>query len=105
MVDEDTYCIEVLTQVSAATKGLQQVALGLFDDYLRHGFAVAAPSAARSRSQADRGDRRRRAAAQVLRRRREDRRTNTFDEAGAIEIGCHQAGHYATGMKIAVEIS
>jgi len=41
MVDEDTYCIDVLTQVSAATKGLQQVALGLFDDHLRHCVAGA----------------------------------------------------------------
>ena len=29
MVEDDKYCIDVLTQVSAATKGLQQVALGL----------------------------------------------------------------------------
>lgn len=36
MVEEEKYCIDVLTQVSAATKGLQQVALGLFDDHLRH---------------------------------------------------------------------
>ena len=36
MIDEDKYCIDVLTQVSAATKGLQGVALGLFDDHLRH---------------------------------------------------------------------
>ena len=41
MVDEDKYCIDVLTQVSAATKGLQQVALGLFDDHLRHCVADA----------------------------------------------------------------
>ena len=36
MVDEDRYCIDVLTQVSAATRGLQSVALSLFDDHLRH---------------------------------------------------------------------
>ena len=41
MVEEDQYCIDVLTQVSAATKGLQQVALGLFDDHLRHCVADA----------------------------------------------------------------
>ena len=35
MVDEDRYCIDVLTQVSAATRALQQVALGLLDDHLR----------------------------------------------------------------------
>jgi CsoR family transcriptional regulator, copper-sensing transcriptional repressor len=36
MVDEDTYCIDVLTQVSAATKALQAVALGLLEDHLGH---------------------------------------------------------------------
>src|SRR6266536_6470955 len=36
MVEDDRYCIEVLTQVSAATKALQQVALGLLDDHMRH---------------------------------------------------------------------
>lgn len=41
MVEQDRYCIDVLTQVSAATKGLQGVALGLFDDHLRHCVADA----------------------------------------------------------------
>ena len=41
MVEDDKYCIDVLTQVSAATKGLQQVALGLFDHHLRHCVADA----------------------------------------------------------------
>lgn len=36
MIDEDTYCIDVLTQVSATTSALQSVALGLLDDHLRH---------------------------------------------------------------------
>ena len=36
MVDEDAYCIDVLTQVSAATKALQAVALQLLDDHLGH---------------------------------------------------------------------
>lgn len=36
MVDEDRYCIDVLTQIAAATKALQQVGLGLLDDHLRH---------------------------------------------------------------------
>ena len=36
MVDEDTYCIDVLTQVSAVTKALQAVALELLDDHLSH---------------------------------------------------------------------
>ena len=34
MVDEDTYCIDVLTQISAATKALQAVALQLLNDHL-----------------------------------------------------------------------
>ena len=36
MVDEDVYCIDVLTQVSAATRALQSVALGLLEDHLAH---------------------------------------------------------------------
>src|SRR5260370_41082585 len=34
MVDEDVYCIDVLTQVSAVTRALQAVALGLLEDHL-----------------------------------------------------------------------
>lgn len=41
MVDEDTYCIDVLTQVSAATKALQSVALVLLQDHLGHCVADA----------------------------------------------------------------
>ena len=36
MVEEDKYCIDVLTQISAATKALQSVALELLDDHLNH---------------------------------------------------------------------
>jgi DNA-binding FrmR family transcriptional regulator len=36
MVDEDEYCIDVLTQVSAVTRALQSVALGLLEDHLGH---------------------------------------------------------------------
>lgn len=36
MVEEEAYCIEVLTQVSAATRALQQVALELLDEHLNH---------------------------------------------------------------------
>jgi DNA-binding FrmR family transcriptional regulator len=36
MVDEDTYCIDILTQVSAVTKALQAVALELLDGHLDH---------------------------------------------------------------------
>jgi DNA-binding FrmR family transcriptional regulator len=36
MVEQDQYCIDVLTQVSAVTKALQAVALGLLDEHLSH---------------------------------------------------------------------
>src|SRR5689334_24918087 len=36
MVEEEQYCIDILTQVSAMTKALQSVALGLLDDHLDH---------------------------------------------------------------------
>ena len=36
MIEEDTYCIDVLTQVSAVTKALQAVAVGLLDEHVRH---------------------------------------------------------------------
>lgn len=42
MVQTDTYCIDILTQVSAATKALEAVALGLLDDHLRHCMTHAA---------------------------------------------------------------
>jgi len=36
MVEEDRYCIDVLEQISAATKALQSVALLLLDDHMEH---------------------------------------------------------------------
>lgn len=36
MVSEDQYCIDVLVQVSAATKALRSLALQLLDDHVRH---------------------------------------------------------------------
>ena len=36
MVEDDRYCIEILDQVSAITKALQQVSLGLLHDHLEH---------------------------------------------------------------------
>ena len=42
MVEEDTYCIDVLTQVSAVTKALQSVAVGLLDEHVRHCVIEAA---------------------------------------------------------------
>jgi CsoR family transcriptional regulator, copper-sensing transcriptional repressor len=41
MIERDEYCIDVLTQVSAATKALQSVALGLLDEHLSHCVAEA----------------------------------------------------------------
>ncbi|MPY84043.1 MAG: metal-sensing transcriptional repressor [Actinophytocola sp.] len=41
MIDEDEYCIDVLTQVSAVTKALQAVSLGLLDEHLQHCVAAA----------------------------------------------------------------
>lgn len=35
MVTDDRYCIDVLTQISAASRALQEVALGLLDDHVR----------------------------------------------------------------------
>ncbi|RZI80052.1 MAG: metal-sensitive transcriptional regulator [Microbacterium sp.] len=36
MVDEEAYCIDILTQVSAMTKALQAVSLSLLEDHLGH---------------------------------------------------------------------
>ena len=42
MVEDDKYCIDILTQVSAATRALQSVALGLLEDHLAHCVTEAA---------------------------------------------------------------
>ena len=36
MIEDDKYCIDILTQVAAATKALQSVALGLLEEHLSH---------------------------------------------------------------------
>jgi DNA-binding FrmR family transcriptional regulator len=41
MVEEEEYCIDVLTQISAVTRALQGVALGLLEDHVRHCVAGA----------------------------------------------------------------
>ena len=41
MIDEDKYCIDVLTQVSAVTKALQAVSLGLLEEHMAHCVANA----------------------------------------------------------------
>jgi len=42
MIEDDQYCIDVLTQVSAATRALEAVALGLLDEHLHHCVTQAA---------------------------------------------------------------
>ncbi len=42
MVEEDKYCIDILTQVSAATKALQAFSLELLDEHLSHCVVEAA---------------------------------------------------------------
>ena len=44
MVEDDRYCIDVLTQISSATRALQGVAMSLLDDHLRHCVADAIAS-------------------------------------------------------------
>ena len=36
MVDEDEYCIDILTQITAASNALKKVAVGLLEDHIRH---------------------------------------------------------------------
>ncbi|MGH3716992.1 MAG: metal-sensitive transcriptional regulator [Micromonosporaceae bacterium] len=42
MVDEDTYCIDILTQISAANRALQAVAVGLLEQHIGHCVVQAA---------------------------------------------------------------
>lgn len=42
MVENDTYCIDVLTQVSAATRALQAVSVGLLEEHIAHCVVSAA---------------------------------------------------------------
>ena len=44
MIESDTYCIDVLTQVSAATRALESLALVLLDEHLSHCVAAAIAS-------------------------------------------------------------
>ena len=46
MVEDDKYCIDILTQVSAATAALQSLALGLMEDHLGHCVTQAAAEGA-----------------------------------------------------------
>lgn len=42
MVDEEQYCIDILTQISAVTSALKAVSMGLLEDHLEHCVANAA---------------------------------------------------------------
>ena len=42
MVEQDQYCIDILTQVAAVTKALQAVSLGLLEDHMGHCVVDAA---------------------------------------------------------------
>ena len=42
MIDEDVYCIDVLTQISAVTKAVQSVGIGLLEQHLNHCVMEAA---------------------------------------------------------------
>jgi DNA-binding FrmR family transcriptional regulator len=44
MVEEDKYCIDILTQVSAASRALRSVAMGLLDEHMQHCLLRAAAS-------------------------------------------------------------
>jgi CsoR family transcriptional regulator, copper-sensing transcriptional repressor len=48
MVDEDAYCIDVLTQISAVNAALRKVVVAMLDDHLRHCVRDAASDDARS---------------------------------------------------------
>ena len=50
MIDDDEYCIDVLTQIVSVSKALQGVGLGLLDEHLRHCVADAV------RADGDEGD-------------------------------------------------
>ena len=51
MIEQDRYCIDVLTQISAATKALQSVAVGMLDDHLRNCVADAVAKGGREAEQ------------------------------------------------------
>ncbi len=50
MVEDDRYCIDVLTQISAAQAALDKVALGLVDDHARHCVVGAEPEQQQART-------------------------------------------------------
>jgi DNA-binding FrmR family transcriptional regulator len=44
LVDQDTYCIDIMTQISAVQSGLRKVAVRLLDDHIRHCVAESLAS-------------------------------------------------------------
>ncbi len=52
LIEDDTYCIDVLTQVAAVTKALQGVGLLLLDEHLQHCVAGAAAAGDEERTEA-----------------------------------------------------
>ena len=53
MVEDDKYCIDILTQVAAATRALQAVALGLVEEHLGHCVVQAAAEGGKVREASD----------------------------------------------------
>lgn len=51
MITEDKYCIDILTQVSAVTKALQAVALGLVDEHMSHCVLDAAKAGSQAEAE------------------------------------------------------
>lgn len=51
MIEDDRYCVDVLTQISAVNKALQSVAVGMLDDHLRHCVAEAVSAGGREADQ------------------------------------------------------
>ncbi len=51
MVEEDQYCIDILTQISAASSALRKVAVELLEDHLRHCVADAARGPVKARDE------------------------------------------------------
>ena len=47
MVENDAYCIDILTQISAASNALKKVAVALLDDHIRHCVADSTTSASK----------------------------------------------------------
>jgi DNA-binding FrmR family transcriptional regulator len=51
MVEDDQYCIDILTQISAASGALRKIAVELLDDHLRHCVAQASAKTAKGRDE------------------------------------------------------